>query len=272
MEHYMIHILSDSTGETVEAVIRSAIYQFKTNNYRIIKHSYVASAGEIDQICRKVAKNEKSLLYYTFVKKEMADYMKEASKRYDIESVDIYSSILNSMSHLFHQEPIEKPGSNRRLDESYYKRIDAIEFSVMYDDGRDPRGIEKADIVLIGISRTSKTPLSIYLANKNIKVANVPLFPESQPPKELFVIDPVKIIGLTNSPEKLNEIRRERLKSLGMPDQSKYAGRERILEELEYASDVMAKLGCKVINVSNKAIEETADIIISYLSAINQKV
>src|SRR5699024_2220953 len=140
-----------------------------------------------------------------------------------------------------------------------------IEFAVKYDDGRDPRGIRKADIVLLGISRTSKTPLSMYLANRNIKVANVPLVMEVEPPKEIFEIPSKKIIGLTNSPESLNQIRTERLRALGLGVGANYASLERILDELEYAESIMKRIGCPVIDVSNKAIEETTENIISLL-------
>ena len=149
------------------------------------------------------------------------------------------------------------------------KRVEAIEFAVRYDDGKDTRGILKSDIVLLGISRTSKTPLSMYLANKNIKVANVPLVPEIPIPKEVFEINPKKIIGLTNSPEKLNQIRQERLKSLGLSSDANYAKFDRILQELDYSEKIMKQVGCPVINVSNKAIEETAGIILDIIKENN---
>ena len=152
------------------------------------------------------------------------------------------------------------------MDESYFRRIAAIEFAVKYDDGKEPnKGILEAELVLIGISRTSKTPLSMYLANRNIKVANVPLVPEIPIPKEVYEIDPRKIIGLTNSPEVLNQVRTTRLKALGLSSSANYAKFDRILEELDYAEKVMKKIGCPVINVSDKAIEETASDILDIM-------
>ena len=151
-----------------------------------------------------------------------------------------------------------------------------MEFAVKYDDGKDPRGVLKADLVIIGVSRTSKTPLSMYLANKNIKVANIPLVPEAKVPQELFQIPSKKIVGLTNTPEKLNEIRTERLRALGLSTansgENKYANMERILEEIDFAESLMKKIGCPIINVSNKAIEETAEKIITYLKRNGMKV
>jgi regulator of PEP synthase PpsR (kinase-PPPase family) len=161
--------------------------------------------------------------------------------------------------------PSNKPGLVRRLDEEYFRRVDAIEFAVKYDDGRDPRGLLRADVVLIGVSRTSKTPLSMYLANKRLKVANVPLVPEVEPPQELFELPRERIIGLTIRSEQLNEIRTERLKALGLTAQANYAALDRINQVLEYSAKIMKRLGCPVIDVSNKAIEETANIILEVI-------
>jgi regulator of PEP synthase PpsR (kinase-PPPase family) len=166
-------------------------------------------------------------------------------------------------------EPLNQPGTIRRLDDKYFKKVEAIEFAVKYDDGKDPRGIKKADIVLIGVSRTSKTPLSMYMAHKNIRVANIPLVPEVPVPDELFEISSKRIIGLITDPEKLNAIRLERLKSMGLSNSAVYADMNRIMEELEYAEKLMRKIGCHFINVSNKAIEESANIIIQIMKKTN---
>ncbi len=182
---------------------------------------------------------------------------------------DLLQPLLIGFSELLEQEPMNKSGIIHKLDAKYFRKIAAIEFAVKYDDGKDPRGITKADIVLIGISRTSKTPLSMYLANKNIKVANVPLVPEVPIPDELYQISRKKIIGLTNDPIKLNEIRQERLKALGLSDNASYANVERILEELEYSDKIMKSLKCPVINVSSKAVEETAGVILSLIKKQN---
>ena len=157
--------------------------------------------------------------------------------------------------------PLYKPGLIHKLDEDYFKKVEAIEFAVKYDDGRDPRGILKADIVLVGVSRTSKTPLSQYLAHRRLKVANVPLVPEVDPPEELFSISPEKCFGLRISPDKLNDIRKERLKTLGLNDNASYANMERIKEEIIYFDKIAERIGCTVIDVTNKAVEETANII-----------
>ncbi|EHI70925.1 hypothetical protein STRIC_0875 [Streptococcus ictaluri 707-05] len=169
------------------------------------------------------------------------------------------------MANISGAKPLGQPGMLRQLDNHYFKRVDAIEFAVKYDDGKDPRGILKADLVILGVSRTSKTPLSMYLADKQLKVLNIPLVPEIPIPKELKEIPSQRIIGLTNTPEKLNSIRSERLKALGVSGSANYAKMDRILEELDYADRVMKELRCPVINVANKAIEETAAIILDIL-------
>lgn len=169
--------------------------------------------------------------------------------------------MLQKVSELTNEKPRYEPGVIYRLDEDYFRKVEAIEFAVKYDDGRDPRGIIRADVVLIGVSRTSKTPLSQYLAHKRLKVANVPLVPEVEPPEELFKISPNKCIGLKISPEKLNSIRTERLKALGLKSEANYANINRIKEELAYSEKVMSRIGCPVVDVSNKAVEETANLI-----------
>lgn len=152
------------------------------------------------------------------------------------------------------------------MDEKYFGRIEAIEFAVKYDDGKDQHMLHEADLVLVGISRTSKTPLSIYIANKMyLKVLNIPLVPEVEPPKELFEIPKKKIIGLTNSIEMLNKIRTERVRCIGLKNGSNYSSLSRIIEELNYAEKIMKKLGCPIIDVSQKAIEETAQVILEIM-------
>ncbi len=266
MSKLKIYVASDSLGETGELVIRAAISQFDTNNYQITRYSHIKNVEDLKKILNKISEDENPLLLYTFVKEELIDYIKEYENETFLDTIDLLSPVINVLSNKLDMSPSKKSGLNRRLDDEYFSRIEAIEFAVKYDDGKDPRGFKEADLVLIGVSRTSKTPLSMYLANKNIKVANLPLVVDTQPAKEIFEIPASKIIGLTNSPKTLNKIREERLKSLGLPNTSNYANMEKILEELEYADKIMRKIGCPIIDVSNKAIEETSEIIISLLN------
>jgi len=259
---YKIYILSDSVGETAEMVSRAAAEQFKGTNYELKKYSYVSTEENILQMISEAKREDRVVVVFTTVLDAIREKIIEECDKNNLPYIDVLAPLLNKFSDLLGQQPINEPGIIHRLDEKYFKKVEAIEFAVKYDDGKDPRGIKKADIVLIGVSRTSKTPLSMYLAHKNVKVANVPLVPEVPIPEELYQIPTSRIIGLTTDPIKLNEIRQERLKALGLSNTATYANVDRILEELEYADKIMKKLQCPIINVSNKAVEETAGIIL----------
>jgi regulator of PEP synthase PpsR (kinase-PPPase family) len=265
VEDLKVFIISDSLGETGAIVAKAGISQFKNQRYQIKRYPYINDLDKLKEILNEVSLVERPVIVYTLVDKILIQYTNNYARHKKILAIDIMSPILNGLNHMLGVEPSYEPGAIRKLDEAYFNRVAAIEFAVKYDDGKDPRGLAKADLVLVGISRTSKTPLSMYLANMNIKVANVPLVMESEPPKELFEIPSTRIIGLTNSPEILNEIREERLKHLGLPSGSNYASLGRILDELEYSEKVMKRIGCPVINVANKAIEETSGIVLSLL-------
>ena len=197
-----------------------------------------------------------AFLMFSLVDEKLASYAEKRCQEEGFVYVDLLTNVIKAMASISGAKPLGQPGMLRRLDNHYFKRVDAIEFAVKYDDGKDPRGILKADVILLGVSRTSKTPLSMYLADKQLKVVNIPLVPEIPIPKELSQVSPKRIIGLTNSPEKLNHIRSERLKTLGVSGAANYAKMDRILEELDYADKLMKTLKCPVINVAHKAIEE----------------
>lgn len=272
MDFLSIYIVSDSLGETGEQAAKAAISQFNMDNYEIKKFPYVLEKENLTKILEQASKEEKVVIFYTLVEREFVSYIEEFVKKTGLAAVDLLSPMVDGIGRVLGMEPNWEPGMLRKLDDTYFRRVEAIEFAVKYDDGKDPRGLLKADLVLLGISRTSKTPLSMYLANKNIMVANVPLVPESIPPKEIYEVSPKRVVGLTNSPIKLNEIREERLKALGLPSGSNYAMMERILDEIDYAEKIMKKIGCPIIDVSNKAIEETAELIINVLKKNGVKV
>lgn len=258
----IIYVVSDSVGETAELVTKAAVSQFNGNHAVIKRFPYVEDLSDIDEVISLV-KLDQGMIVFTLVKPEIRAYMKSLCKKENIYAYDIIGPLIDNLHQRSGIQPLFEPGLVRKLDEDYFKKVEAIEFAVKYDDGRDPRGIVKADIVLIGVSRTSKTPLSQYLAHKRIKVANVPLVPEVDPPDELFQIPPEKCFGLKISPEKLNQIRKERLISLGLNDQASYANLTRINEELAYFEKIVNRIGCQTIDVTNKAVEETANIILN---------
>lgn len=257
----VVYVVSDSVGETGEFVVRAAASQFDPGHVDIRRVPYIDDEGTIEETIRS-AKEEGGTIVFTLVIPALKDFLIRRAQEENIPFVDIMTPILNTLSESLDKVPRGKPGLVHQLDEEYFRKVEAIEFAVKYDDARDPRGLLKADVVLIGVSRTSKTPLSMYLAHKRMKVANVPLVPEITPPEELFQIPPEKIIGLKIGPEQLNSIRKERLKSLGLTSSANYANMERILEELDYAEAIMKKIACPVIDVSSKAVEETAGLII----------
>lgn len=259
-----IYVISDSIGETGELVAKAAAIQFNTSIGDILKFPFTFEKNQIDSIMT-LASNQKSLILYTLVLPELREYLKNTAREKNIMAIDVLGPVIDSLTNLTGKSPIQESGLNRKLNSNYLKMVEAVEFAVKYDDGKDVKGILKADIVLVGVSRTSKTPLSMYLAYRNYKVANVPLLPEIEPPKELFEISPEKIIGLTHDSQKLNSIRIERLKEMGINSSSNYAQLDRIFTELEYANEIFSKLKCHVINVSLKAIEETASLIMSII-------
>lgn len=265
-----VYVLSDSVGETAEVVIKAGLSQFTNGDYKITRVSYVDDIGTIEETFKRV-QNEGALVAYTLVNPELRKFIKIESERLNIETIDIMGPVLDVMERKFKFKPRLEPGLNYKLDTDYFNRIEAIEFAVKYDDGRDPRGVKRADIVLIGVSRTSKTPLSQFLAHQRYKVANVPVVPEVDPPEELFQIDKNKCFGLKISREKLNGVRKERLKALGLGDKANYAALHRIDEELDYFENIIERIGCEVIDVSNKAVEETANQILQLMKNENQK-
>ncbi|WP_458737810.1 pyruvate, water dikinase regulatory protein [Bacillus pumilus] len=263
MSNRVIFVVSDSVGETAELVVKAALSQFdggSSDHSNIRRIPYVEDVGTIKEVI-SLAKADNGIVCFTLVVPEMRQFLIDEAEANGVVYYDIIGPLIDKMETAYGNEAKHEPGRVRQLDEDYFKKVEAIEFAVKYDDGRDPRGIIKADIVLIGVSRTSKTPLSQYLAHKRLKVANVPIVPEVDPPEELFSVDPKKCIGLKISPDKLNHIRKERLKSLGLNDRAIYANIERIKEELEYFEKVVDRINCQVVDVSNKAVEETANVI-----------
>ncbi|WP_017755818.1 pyruvate, water dikinase regulatory protein [Calidifontibacillus oryziterrae] len=261
MDKAIVYVVSDSVGETAELVVKAAASQFQSFEINIKRVPYVEDTGTLTEVITLAQENQ-AIIAFTLVVPEMRDFLTSEAEKAGVPIIDIIGPMVNQMKQSYKKHPREEPGRVRQLDEDYFRKVEAIEFAVKYDDGRDPRGILKADIVLIGVSRTSKTPLSQYLAHKRLKVANVPIVPEVEPPEELFQVPANRCFALKITPEKLNNIRKERLKSLGLSDNASYANVERIKEELDYFNELVEKIGCEVIDVSNKAVEETANVIL----------
>ncbi|MFB9760694.1 pyruvate, water dikinase regulatory protein [Ectobacillus funiculus] len=263
-ERKVVYVVSDSVGETAELTVKAVAAQFNGGYVDIQHKSYVQRTEDIDDVIT-ASKQSNSIIAYTIVIPFLKKYLDQRAREEGIIAIDLINPLMEAFAQTFQTDPKGEPGLMRKLDANYFQRVKAIEFAVKYDDGREPQGLKRADIVLIGISRTSKTPLSIYLAHKGLNVANIPLVPEVAPPDELFELRRNVCVGLVTTPDKLNEIRRERLRSLGLTAQANYANLDRILAELDYAEKIMKRLGCPVIDVSNKAVEEAADLILAIL-------
>lgn len=257
----IIFIVSDSIGETGELVARAAASQFNHGGIEIRRLSYVTDSNEIPELLEEL-KQFKCIIAYTLVVPELRERLVREARSLGIPTVDLLTPMMDAVANMVHNTPRLEPGLVRRMDDEYFHKVEAIEFAVKYDDGKDPRGITRADLVVIGISRTSKTPLCTYLAHMRLKAANVPLVPEVSPPEELKNLPPHRLVGLTIKPQQLYEIRRERLQSLGLTSNADYASMERILKELEFAEGFMKKIGCSIIDVTNRAVEETASRIL----------
>lgn len=261
--------MSDSIGETAEMIARATASQFESGAFEIIRIPYIKTALQIEKILEEAIKH-KSVICHTIVELQLRDALLTQAKLSGIPTIDVMGPMIDAVQSVSGLLPKLEPGLMHTLDHAYFKRVAAIEFAVKYDDGKNPCGILKADVVLVGVSRTSKTPLSMYLAHKGLKVVNVPLVPEIVPPEQLSEIPAERIVGLIIDPVKLNGIRAERLRSMGLNPESCYADSNRIIEEVQYAKSIMYKLQCPIIDVSNKAIEETANKIMEFVCKTKQ--
>lgn len=260
-----IHVVSDSLGETGETVALAAVSQFKPNTFRIERLPKIETVVELRETVRAHCGHD-CIFFYTLVDRELRTEMERLVES-GVVGVDLLGPALDLLAQVTGTRPSGEVGRIRRTDEGYFDRIEAMEFAVKHDDGRNPEELADADIVILGVSRTSKTPISMYLAFKGWRVANVPLAPGVEPPKELFDLDPRKMFGLVTSADVLLAIRRERMKELGgyVPG---YAEREAVETELAEARALMRRLGCLVVHTDNRAVEESAQEILRHLGAV----
>lgn len=257
---YNVFVISDSSGQTGTAIAKTAAAQFPEARANISQYPFIRTKSILSGIL-KLAKENNAIIFHTLVNPELSDMVGLFSRQNKLYSFDCIQKPINIISHRLNESSAEVPGLVHNLNAEYFKRIASIEFTVANDDGRNPSGLTKADIVILGVSRTSKTPLSLYLANESYKVANLPIGPDLQLPKEIWKVDPKKIFGLTNSVTKLKQIRSQRMKEYGLDGDTPYSNSDNIKKELDYAKNLYHKIGCLSINVVNKSIEETATII-----------
>ena len=261
MPRIHLHLLSDSTGETLEMIAKAALAQFEDAD--VIRHFWpmVRSRQHLERIVPELLQNP-GLVLFTLVDPETRARLEEACRNAALPAVPILDSLTNALEAALGQEAHGRPGRQHIMDEAYFRRVEAIQFTIAHDDGIGWHNWEQADIVLAGVSRTSKTPTSIYLANRGYKVANIPLVVESPPPPSLFSLRNPLVVGLTTSPERLVQIRRNRLLSLNEATHTAYVDNDRVKDDLSCARRMYADNGWPVIDVSRRSIEETAAAVI----------
>ncbi len=261
-----VYVVSDSVGDTAESVARAAMSQFQANSDPgvIRRIPFVNSPERVEEAIRQVTREGGGLVVYTLVVPEIRYHMETSCREAGIATVDLMGPTMDAMEKLLGKKPRQEPGIVHRMDEQYFRRVAAVEFAVKYDDGKDPRGFLMSDVVLVGVSRTSKTPVCMYLAHREKRAANYPLTPEIAPPRELYLVRN-RIIGLTISAEQLQDIRRERIRRLGLNANSTYDDLRRIRQELGYARSIFDELECPVIDVTHKAVEETATTVLEMM-------
>lgn len=260
-----IFVISDSAGETASKLAQATMAQYPTVDFELIRRTFIQNQEALN-LALNDAKSLNAMVIYTIINPDLVQLTQDFCEENNLYSMNVLTPPVEEVAKRTGVQPTGEPGALHHLNKNYFKRIKAMEFAVKYDDGKDPKGFLKADIVLLGVSRTSKTPLSLFLANKNLKVANLPLVPHAQIPEQLWQVDPKKIVGLTNDPAVLNGIRKERMRAYGLDPDTAYSDIDKIKEELEFANKLYEKLGCIVINVATLSIEETASMILNELN------
>tara|TARA_B100001121_G_scaffold180821_1_gene157734 strand:+ start:1711 stop:2535 length:825 start_codon:yes stop_codon:yes gene_type:complete len=270
---YEIYLISDSTGETLDRIFLAIKAQFKNVNYKVHSYSFTRTENQILKILADAESKENPVLLYTIVDNGLAKYLANTSNDKGIPCFGVLGDLILRFSKLLNQKASHLPSGQHVLNEEYYKRIEAIQFTMNHDDGNLIKDISKSDIILLGVSRTSKTPTSIYLANKGFKTSNIPLINENSIPK--VIKDDPKIsciIGLNTEPERLADIRKNRMNSLKENENKSYTDLEKIKKEVNHAKNTFKKYKWPTIDVTRKSVEETAASVIKIYEIYKQNV
>ena len=260
---YQIYLISDSTGETLDRIFMALKAQFKNIEYKVHSYSFTRTENQILKILEDAKKNENSVILYTIVDNNLAKYLANVSEEKKIPCFGVLGNLILSFSKILNQKASHEPSGQHVLNEEYYDRIEAIQFTMNHDDGNLINDIDKSDIILIGVSRTSKTPTSIYLANKGFKTSNIPLVNENSLPKKLRENPQITcVVGLNTEPERLVDLRKNRMNSLKETENTKYTSIENIKREIMDAKKTFQKYRWPSIDVTRKSVEETAASII----------
>jgi regulator of PEP synthase PpsR (kinase-PPPase family) len=260
---YQIYLISDSTGETLDRIFTAIKAQFKNIDYKIHTYSFTRTENQILKILSEAGKNDNSIILYSIVDSNLAKYLANTSSSKKIPCFGVLGDLILSFSKLLNQKASHQPSGQYALNDEYYKRISAIQFTMSHDDGNLVKDLNKSDIILLGVSRTSKTPTSIYLANKGFKTSNIPLVNENSIPKKLKENPKMAcVVGLTTEPERLVDIRKNRMNTLKENENKSYTDIEKIRKEVDEAKNTFRKYEWPTIDVTRKSVEETAASII----------
>ena len=268
---YQIYLISDSTGETLDRIFLALKAQFKNIEYKVHPYSFTRTENQILRILEDAKKNENSVILYTIVDNNLAKYLANVSNAKKIPCFGVLGNLILNFSKILNQKASHEPSGQHALNDEYYERIEAIQFTMNHDDGNLLNDIEKSDIVLVGVSRTSKTPTSIYLANKGFKTSNIPLVNENSLPKKLRENPQMTcVVGLNTEAERLVDLRKNRMNSLKETENIKYTNIENIKKEIEDAKKTFRKYRWPSIDVTRKSVEETAASVIKIYKIYKQ--
>ncbi len=270
-EKYNVYLVSDSTGETLDRIFLSLKSQFKNFEYEKREFAFVRTEQQINKIIKECNEVDNSLILYTIVETKLAKYIANQSQKHNLPCFGILGNLILSFSKLLNQKAIHKPSAQHVLDDDYYKRIEAIQFTMSHDDGKKIDDISNADVILLGVSRTSKTPTSIYLANRGYKTINIPLVFEQKIPEGLIRNNSACIIGLIVDPERLADIRRNRVAIMKDTNLKDYTNLDFIRKEMDDSKSLFKKNNWPIIDVTRKSVEETAASILKIIEIKKHK-
>ena len=269
---YQIYQISDSTGETLDRIFLAIKAQFSNFNCKTIHYSFTRTKNQIDKIISKSKLEKNVIILYTIVDKHLAKYMVLETKKNNIPCFEVLGNLITDFSKLLKKEASRKPSGQHTLDNEYYKRIEAVQFTITHDDGKIISDLEKSDVILIGVSRTSKTPTSIYLANRGYKVSNIPIIPNKNIPSQLIESSKKTcVIGLICDETRLLDVRRNRIQSMHEDRLGDYTNKKEIYNEIENSKKIFKKYNWPILDVTRKSVEETAASIIKILDILDSK-
>ena len=264
-EKYNVYLVSDSTGETLDRIFLSLKSQFSNFEYEKKEFAFIRTEQQIDKLIKECNEIKNSIILYTIVETKLAKYLANQSENFSVPCFGVLGNLILSFSKLLNQKAIHKPSAQHVLDEDYYKRIEALQFTMSHDDGKKVDDLDAADVVLLGVSRTSKTPTSIYLANRGYKTVNIPLVLDQKIPADLYSNNSSCIVGLIADPERLSDIRRNRVAIMQDQNLKEYTDLDSIKKEVEDSRKLFKKNSWPIIDVTRRSVEETAASILKII-------